>query len=159
MFFNFKLIYSKKKKKKIMLLPIHHISCRVFWQNIKSPRWLSPLQSRFGALRLLAFPKIKITFERDWGIIALCTMFLVSSSRNISLFHITWLDTFWTDLIHTLKSKLLTWSTKALPISLHIILLCKKNGRRPGWCGSVDWVLACKKKLTTYSQSRHMPGL
>ena len=70
------------------------------------------LQPRFGALRLLAFPKTKITFEReeisehrwdsgkynraadgdgencvrshsayfegDWGVIVLCTMFLVS---------------------------------------------------------------------------------
>ena len=43
----------------------HHISCRVVWQNIKSPRWLSPLQLRFGALRLLAFSKNKITFERE----------------------------------------------------------------------------------------------
>ena len=36
-------------------------------------------------------------FEGDWGIIVLRTMFLVSSSINISLF--TWLDTFWTDLV------------------------------------------------------------
>ena len=28
----------------------------------------------------------------------LCTLFLVSSSINVSIFHITWLDTFWTDL-------------------------------------------------------------
>ena len=38
---------------------MQHVSCRVFWQNIKSPRWLSPLQLRFGTLRLLAFPKLK----------------------------------------------------------------------------------------------------
>ena len=38
-------------------------------------------------------------FEGDWGIIVLCTMFLVPSSINVSIFHITWLDTFWTDLI------------------------------------------------------------
>ena len=44
---------------------MHHISCRVFWWNSKSPRWLSPLQSRFGTLWLLAFPKTKITFERE----------------------------------------------------------------------------------------------
>ena len=82
--------------------------------------------------QLLAFPKTKITFEReeiwlsmrfrkicgaadgdwencvrsqlayfegDWGVIVLCTMFLVSSSTNVSVFHITWLDTFWTDLV------------------------------------------------------------
>ena len=78
-----------------------------------------PLQPRFGTLWLLAFPKTKITFEReeisdhqwdsgkydrtandnwencvtsqgayleqDWGIIVLCTMFLVSSSVNVFL--------------------------------------------------------------------------
>ena len=38
-------------------------------------------------------------FEEDWGSIVLCTMFLVSSSINDSIFHITWLDTFWTGLI------------------------------------------------------------
>ena len=111
---------------------MHHISCRGFWQNIKSPKWLSPLQPRFGILWLLALPKTKIIFERkeisdhqwdlgkyngaadggwencvrsqgahfegDWGVIVLCTMFLVSSSINVSVFHITWLDTFWIDL-------------------------------------------------------------
>ena len=101
-------------------LLIHHVSCRVFWWNFKSPRWLRPLQLRFGILRLLTFPKTKITFERwkisdswwdvgkyegaaygnwencvrsqgaffeeDWGIIVLYTMFLVSSSINVSFF-------------------------------------------------------------------------
>ena len=86
--------------------------CRDFWWNIKSLRWLSPLQSRLGALRLLAFPKSKnhlwkgrdfrplmrfrktgqgswwqlgelcevsdAYFEGDWGVIVLCTMFIVS---------------------------------------------------------------------------------
>ena len=37
-------------------------------------------------------------FEGDWRVIVLCTMCLVSSSVNDSIFHITWLDTFWTDL-------------------------------------------------------------
>ena len=41
-------------------------------------------------------------FEGDWGVIVLCTMFLVSSSINVSIFHITWLDTFWTDLVYFL---------------------------------------------------------
>ena len=40
-----------------------------------------------------------LSFEGDWGIIVLCTMFLVSSSINVSIFHSAWLDTFWTDLI------------------------------------------------------------
>ena len=29
-----------------------------------------------------------------------CFLYLVSSSINVSIFHITWLDTFWTDLIY-----------------------------------------------------------
>ena len=91
--------------------------------------------SRLGALQLLAFPKTKITFEREeisdcrWdsgkyngaadgeqencvrsqgayfegdrgGVIVLCTMFLVSSSIKASIFHSTWLDTFWIDLMY-----------------------------------------------------------
>ena len=113
---------------------IHHVSCRVFLQNIKSPRWLRPQQPRFGALWLLAFPKTKFTFEReeisdhqwdsgkydgaadgswensvrsrriffegDWGIIVLCTMFLVCSPINVSVFYITWLDTLWAGLVY-----------------------------------------------------------
>ena len=48
----------------------HACSCimshvEFFWQNIKLSRWFSPLQPRFGALWLLAFPKTKITFERE----------------------------------------------------------------------------------------------
>ena len=107
---------------------MHHVSCRSFWQNIKSPRCFR----QFGAPRLLAFSKTKITFEGeeisdhqwdsgkyegqlmlnwencvrsqgayfegDWGIIVLCTIFLVSSI-NVSVFHITWLDTIWTYLV------------------------------------------------------------
>ena len=99
-----------------------------------------PLQPRFGALWLLAFPKTKIAFEREeisdhwwdsgkyngatdgnWencvrskvptlkgteaSLSCLCTVFLVSCIFfiNISIFHITWLDTFWTDLIYIYK--------------------------------------------------------
>ena len=36
-----------------------------FLWNIKSPRWFSLLQPRCDALWLLAFPKTKITFERE----------------------------------------------------------------------------------------------
>ena len=35
----------------------------------------------------------KCLLEGDGGVIVLCTMFLVSSSINVSLFHITWLET------------------------------------------------------------------
>ena len=36
-------------------------------------------------------------FEGDWGIIAYeqCFLYLVSSSINVFIFHITWLDTIW----------------------------------------------------------------
>ena len=105
-----------------------------FGKTSNHPGDSAPLQPRFGSLWLLAFPKTKVTFEReeisdcwwdpgkydratdgdwencvrsqgayskgDWGIIVLCTMFLVSSSVNVSIFHITWLDTFWTDLLY-----------------------------------------------------------
>ena len=36
-------------------------------------------------------------FEEDRVITVPRTMFLVSSSINVSIFHITWLDTFWTN--------------------------------------------------------------
>ena len=86
---------------------------RFFWGGISNhPGDWAPLQPRFGALQLLAFPKIKITFEReeisdlwwdlrkynkaavghwencvrsqgayfegDWGVVVLCTVFLIS---------------------------------------------------------------------------------
>ena len=47
-----------------MHLLMHHTLCRVFWRNIKSPRWLSPPTAQIWCLRLPAFPKTKITFER-----------------------------------------------------------------------------------------------
>ena len=117
----------------------HACSCITFHAQFfgkTSNHWgdSNPLQPRFGALWLLAFPKSKIIskreeisdcrlnsekydgagdgswencvrsqgayFEGDWGIIVLHTMFLVSSSVNVSIFHITWLDTFWI-IIHT----------------------------------------------------------
>ena len=111
-----------------------HAKC--FSKTSNHPGDSAPLQPRFGALWLLAFPQTKITFEReeisdhwwdsgkydragdgdwencvrsqgayfewDWGIIVLCTMFLVSSSINVSIFHITWLNTFWRDLVQYL---------------------------------------------------------
>ena len=48
-----------------MCLPMHHISCRDFCETSNHPGDSAPLQPRFGALRLLAFPKTKITFERE----------------------------------------------------------------------------------------------
>ena len=110
-------------------------SCaEVFAKTANHPGDSAPLQLRFGALWLLAFPETNITFEReevpanrwnsrkydgaadddwenyvrsqgaysegDWDVIVLCTVFLVSSPIHVSVFHITWPDTFWTDLVH-----------------------------------------------------------
>ena len=43
---------------------MHHMSGRVFWWNVKLFRWLSPPTAQIWH-RLLAFPKTKITFERE----------------------------------------------------------------------------------------------
>ena len=39
--------------------------------------------------------------EGDWDVVVLlqCFLYLVSSSINVSSFHIMWLDTFWTDIV------------------------------------------------------------
>ena len=44
--------------------------------------------------------------EGDWGIIVQWTscLYLVSSSINVPVFHITWLDTFWTNLVYLLTN-------------------------------------------------------
>ena len=95
----------------------------------------APLQPRFGALRLLAFPKLKSPLKGKrfqtideiqenttgqlmasgrtvWGpkvptlkgteaslSYEQCFLYLVSSSVNVSIFHTTWLDTFWIYLV------------------------------------------------------------
>ena len=119
---------------------MHHVACRVFDETSNHPGDLAPLQLRFGALSLLAFPKTKITFEKeevsdhwwdsrkydwaddgDWEKLPRCQLWrgmkshcplynvscilcLVSSLISVSIFHITWLDTFWIDLVYkTLK--------------------------------------------------------
>ena len=64
-------------------------------------------------------------FEGDWGVIVLCTMFLVSlsSSVNVSVFHITWLHTFWTDLVYTyLCTYVYIHTCPALPFALFFTL-------------------------------------
>ena len=37
----------------------HHISCRDFWWNIKTPRWFSPTIAPFGTCNFWLFPKPK----------------------------------------------------------------------------------------------------
>ena len=109
-----------------------------FGETSTHPGDSAPLQPRFGALQLLAFPRTKITFEReeisdrqawdsgkydratdsdwencvrsqgayfegDWGIIVLCTVFLVSCIFFSKCLYFSYykLDTFWTDLACT----------------------------------------------------------
>lgn len=47
-------------------MPAHasHLMPKSFFTQVAQPL----LQSKFGALRVLAFPKAKMTFELDWGI-------------------------------------------------------------------------------------------
>ena len=47
-----------------MCLLMHPISCRAFCKTTNRPGDSTPLHPWFGTLRLLAFPKTKITFER-----------------------------------------------------------------------------------------------
>ena len=95
--------------------------------------WFKPLPMN-RIWQLLAFPKTKITFEREeisnhwwdsgkynsvadgdwencvrsqsayfegnWGILVQCFLYLASSSTSVSIFHIAWLDTTWTFLVH-----------------------------------------------------------
>ena len=98
-----------------------------FGETSNHPGDSAPLQPRFGALKLLAFPKTKITFQREeisdhqwdsrkyegqlmtigrtvWGpkvptlkgtevslSCVQCFLYIVLSSINVSIFHITWL--------------------------------------------------------------------
>ena len=75
-------------------------------------------------------------FEGDRGVIVLCTMFLVSSSINVSIFHITWLDTSRTDFVYVFLFNTFTFfypvsQTSSLltlvslfRVSMPIILFC-----------------------------------
>ena len=117
----------------------HACSCitsraEFFGETSNHPGDSAPLQPRFGALQLLAFPRLKSplkgkrfqtvdkTQENTTGqLMAIgktewdpnmptlkgteatlfyiqCFLYLISSSENVSVFHSTWLDTFWTDL-------------------------------------------------------------
>ena len=109
-------------------------ACRVFWWNIKSPRWLSAPTAQIWHLETSGFSQLKSLLkgkrfqsineiqenvmgqlmvfgrtvwgptvptskgtEASWSYIQ-CFLNLVSSSTNVSIFHDTWMYTFWTDL-------------------------------------------------------------
>ena len=46
-------------------------------------------------------PTLKVTEESLYYV--QCFLYLVSSSINVSIFHITWLDSFWADLVYVLR--------------------------------------------------------
>ena len=83
-----------------------------------------------------------------------CFLYLISSSINISIFHSTWLDTFWTDLVYLYKELLFTCL---------LFILLKLTG--VGWFWRV-WVYIlfriskCVHSLvTSHSQTfRWVPG-
>ena len=62
-------------------------------------------------------------FEGNWGIIVLCTMFLVSCIffNKSSIFHITWLNTFWTNLIYIYSIQL---HTQDIYIYMFCVFIC-----------------------------------
>ena len=64
-------------------------------------------------------------FAGDWGIIVLRTAFLVSSSINVSVFHSTWLDTSWTDLVQELEEGSILDEEQRGEIWLRISLLAR----------------------------------
>ena len=96
-------------------------------------------------------------FEGDGGVIVLCTMFLVSSSTNVSIFHITWLDTFWTDLVCT-------------PVFIAALFIIVKIWKQPRCSSLGEWIkklwyfytmeyyLAIKKGNFIFCDSMDRPG-
>ena len=49
--------------------------------------------------------------EVSWSYVQ-CFLYLVFSSINVSIFHITWLDTFWTDFVNQSYLTILETRTK-----------------------------------------------
>ena len=128
-------------------------SCAVFWQNIKSPRWVRvPYSPDLAPWDFWLFPKLKplkgkkfqtiieiqdnmmgqlMTIGRivwvpkvatlTWTEASLsyvqCFLYLVSPI-NVSIFHITWLGTFWTDSVFIIISQMTSWEK----ISRHLQL-------------------------------------
>ena len=147
-----------------MCLLMHHVFCRVFWWNIKSPRlhspdlvtcnfWLFPKQksplkgkrcqtideiqeNMTGQLMVIGRtvwgPKVP-TLKRTEASLShvQCFLYLISFSINVSIFHITWLDTFWTDLIcedltHVRPFKIRICSLKTnLMLASYLVILKK----------------------------------
>ena len=129
------------------------MSCTEFYGKTSNhPGDSTPLQPRFGTLWRLAFPKTKITFEREeisdcrwdsgkhngaadsgWencgrrqgacfeeteaSLSYVQWMILVSSSIDVSIFHIRWLDTFRTDLVHCYYTRMFSELFKIRTVS------------------------------------------
>ena len=80
------------------------------------------------------------------GVIVLYTMFLVSSSINVSIFHSTWLDTFWTDLVLPAGDTEVWLSFQNVNVLIHIFSGVCKNGNIPvlSFFLHISWDLSVK---------------
>ena len=91
--------------------------------------------------------------EGDWGVIVLCTIFLVSSSINASSFHRMWLDTFWTGLVGHLSY---TAGTEKSISHIFFINFGRYASFRPPWSlYKRGWIWL----VTLYHFSYHMHSL
>ena len=103
---------------------MHHVLCRVFLRNrfgtlqlLAFPKTKSTFDKRFQTVdeiqentirKLMAIgrtvwgPKVPTLKGTEASLsFVQCFLYLVSSSINVSIFHITWLDTFWVDLVYS----------------------------------------------------------
>jgi hypothetical protein len=109
-----------------MRLPIPQLSCRLFFgQSVTSPRYVSPLQPRFGALRLLAFPKSKIAFERE----EICK-FDGHTLHKLSQRHLTadWLAPRESDCSRMHSEVSSDWLPSYMKATRPVLKICKKTG-------------------------------
>ena len=90
-----------------------------------------------------------------------CLFFVVSSSINVSIFHITWLDTFWTDLGYRILTGLLLVFSSYYPFSLVTICGILTSGTE--LCrmfriiqGAIDMRIDCLLPLSFYNHSEYV---
>ena len=136
----------------------------------------TPLQPRFGTLHLLAFPKTKITFEReeisdhqwdsgkydgvadsnwknyvrvqgayfegDWGVIVLCTMFLVSCIfSNKCLYFLYYTAGYLLDKPNISEETQNANSKVYMHSYVHWIIIYNSQAIKATWCWLLDrWI-------------------
>ena len=84
--------------------PMHHISCSFLVKHQITQVTHPPYSPDLALCNFWLFPKLKSPLKgkkfQTISEIQENTMGQLSSSKNISIFHSTWLDAFWTDLVH-----------------------------------------------------------